>query len=76
MLKIGDKVEVLDDVLSGTITAINGNTVTIETDEGFDLDFNANELVKTGSKSINQDAFKLASINEILSEKTEKPDLH
>ena len=43
MLKIGDKVEVLDDVLSGTITAINGNTVTIETDEGFDLDFNANE---------------------------------
>lgn len=72
MLKIGDKVEVLDDVLSGTITAINGNKVTIETDEGFDLDFNANELVKTGSKSINQDAFKLANINEILSEKTEK----
>ena len=72
MLKIGDKVDVLDDVLSGTIVAINGNMVTIETNEGFDLDFKANELVKIGSKSINQDAFKLASVNEILKEKTEK----
>lgn len=72
MFKVGDKVEVLDDVLSGRITLIKGNEVTIETLEGFTLCFNVNELIKVDSLSLNQDAFKLSSINQILAEKTEK----
>lgn len=43
--KVGDMVSVLDDDLSGHITEIHGNTVTIETIDGFTLDFNKNELI-------------------------------
>jgi dsDNA-specific endonuclease/ATPase MutS2 len=43
--KVGDKVSVLDDDLSGQITEMQGNTVTIETIEGFTLDFEKNELI-------------------------------
>lgn len=45
-LQIGDSVSVLDDVLSGTVSAVEGNTVTIETLDGFSLDFETSELVK------------------------------
>ncbi len=71
-LKIGDKVDVLDDTLSGIITAINGDIITIETTDGFDLDFNAIELVKTKSSTLRNNVFNSASINEVLSDKTEK----
>ena len=44
--EIGDFVLVLDEDLSGIINAIDGHTISIETDEGFDLKFQSNELVK------------------------------
>ncbi|WP_028290938.1 Smr/MutS family protein [Olleya sp. ITB9] len=71
-LKIGDTVDVLDDVLSGQVTAIKGNVVTIETDEGFELTFNASELVKTKSSTLRNNVFNSASLKQVLSEKTEK----
>ena len=71
MFKIGDKVEVLDDVLSGLITAIAGNIITIETEEGFELDFKAEELVKVKS-TLHTEVFKSASIEEVIREKIEK----
>lgn len=43
--KVGDIVSVLDDDLSGQITEIRGNTVSIETIDGFNLDFDKNELI-------------------------------
>ncbi|MEL0644838.1 Smr/MutS family protein [Olleya sp. Ti.3.14] len=70
--KIGDTVDVLDDVLSGIVTLIKGDVITIETNEGFDLDFNASELVKIKSSTLRDNIFDSASINEVLSEKTEK----
>ena len=70
--KIGDTVYVLDDVLSGIVTLIKGDVITIETNEGFDLDFNASELVKIKSSTLRDNIFDSASINEVLSEKTEK----
>lgn len=44
--KPGDRVAVLDDVLEGRVLNIDGNSVEIETDEGFVMDFPKAELVK------------------------------
>ena len=44
--QIGDRVEAIDDVVKGLITAMQGNTITIATDDGFPLRFEKNELVK------------------------------
>ncbi|WP_397362932.1 Smr/MutS family protein [Olleya sp. R77988] len=70
--KVGHKVEVLDDALSGKIIAINGAIITIETDEGFELDYKASELIKKKSVALKNNVFKSASINQVLSEKTNK----
>src|SRR5690606_3001129 len=45
--KIGDTVAVLDDDLSGIVTKVKNHVVTIETPDGFELDFEPNELVVT-----------------------------
>lgn len=44
-MKIGDKVIVIDDDLSGRIKEINGNNVLIETTDEFLMTFTKNELV-------------------------------
>ncbi|WP_194766438.1 Smr/MutS family protein [Tamlana sp. I1] len=68
--KTGDKVLVLDEDLSGKITQIKGTTISIETEDGFLLDFQASELVK---KQKDQDLktalFSKSSINSVISEK-------
>ncbi len=46
VFQIGDKVETLDDVIGGIVTGISGDGITIETDDGFLLDFQSYELVK------------------------------
>lgn len=70
--KIGDTVDVLDDALSGVVRSIYGHTITIETDEGFELDFTASELVKVKSATLRNDAFNTESIQEVLSQKASK----
>lgn len=51
----GDRVETIDDVIKGIIIAIKGTTITVETDEGFPLTFEASELVKITSDEISRD---------------------
>lgn len=66
---IGDRVEVLDDALKGKVVDVKGSTVSIETTEGFALDFDETELVKTGDE---QNRFISSSdipISQILQEK-------
>lgn len=46
VFQIGDKVETLDDVIEGMVTGVSGDEVTVETDDGFLLDFQSSELVK------------------------------
>ena len=48
MIQKGDKVAVLDDELEGRVISRKGERITIETPEGFALDFNEKELVKIG----------------------------
>lgn len=44
--RIGDKVSVIDDNFNGTIIAINGNSIKIDTEDGFELEFLSKELIK------------------------------
>ncbi|MDO5608233.1 MAG: DNA mismatch repair protein MutS [Capnocytophaga sp.] len=46
MFEIGDRVEVLDDVISGRVIAISAKEITIRTDEDFELSFPVSEIVK------------------------------
>ncbi len=46
VFKIGDFVETIDDVISGVITWIDNEQITIEDKDGFMLMFNVSELVK------------------------------
>lgn len=66
---INDKVEVLDDSLKGVVINVKGDMVTIETTEGFSLEFHKSELVKTGSEQRNFISTSNVEFSEILKEK-------
>ena len=44
--KIGDKVQAMDDDLEGVVIKADDTSVTIETSEGFEMEFNPSELVR------------------------------
>ncbi len=70
VFKLGDAVLVLDEDLSGTVKKINGNLVSIETEDGFLLDFRTDELIKSKSdKTIKNELFTNLSVNSVISEK-------
>lgn len=50
--EIGDKVEALDDVTEGVVTGISGDAITIETEDGFLLEYQASELVKMSRENV------------------------
>ena len=69
-LKLGDYVLVLDEDLSGIVNSIKGDTISIDTEDGFLLDFKANELVLKDKKaSIASDIFSNSNIEAVVSEK-------
>lgn len=68
--KLGDSVLVLDEDLSGIIKSIHGNSISIETEDGFLLEFKPHELVKNKSnKALKLDLFSHSNINSVISEK-------
>ena len=67
--EINDRVEVLDDALKGRVVAIDGDIVSIETIEGFSLDFHETELVKTGNEQKLHIATSNVPISEVIKEK-------
>jgi len=50
--KVGDLVEVLDEDLSGEVIFVNNNHVVIQTDDDFELEFDASQLVKSSTKTL------------------------
>ena len=70
--KIGDYVSVLDADLSGRVTAIKNKIICIKTNAGFEMNFEASELVKINNRLLKTLAFKDQSIKQILSEKASK----
>ena len=69
---INDNVSVLDDDLSGRIVGILGSAITIETTSGFEMTFDASELVKIDHNLLHSSSFKGQSLQHILSEKESK----
>ncbi|WP_317166973.1 Smr/MutS family protein [Winogradskyella ursingii] len=72
MMKIGDRVETIDDDLSGEIINISDGTITIEDDDGFELQFEANELMLSRNKSSLRSAVFDSDIEEVKREKESK----
>lgn len=70
-MKKGDKVSVLDDAISGVVTAVKGNAVSILTTDDFEMEYNANELVVIDGSLKNRDLSRM-DISEIISEKENK----
>lgn len=70
MFKIGDSVSVLDEDLKGTVISTFGDTVTIETTDGFELEFSKSELIKIETDTtLKANVFSNTTLNEIVSQK-------
>lgn len=59
-MNIGDKIAVVDDLMMGIITKIEGNKVFMTSNDGFELSFKKEELVV-----IKQDQFELSKYSDI-----------
>ncbi|MCG2418898.1 DNA mismatch repair protein MutS [Aequorivita sp. F47161] len=70
-MKVHDKVSVLDDAISGVVTAVKGNEVTIITTDGFELDFFKHELIVMDG-SLSKRKLAQMDVSEVLSEKESK----
>ena len=71
--EINDSVAVLDDDLSGVINKIEGLEITVATTNGFELIFEAHELVKIkDSQMMDRSLFSNKSLESVLSEKETK----
>ncbi len=67
---IGDCVSVLDEDITGVVTGVKGNMVSIETEDGFILQFDVKELVASGNNNlIAETAFDTASLAQVVAEK-------
>ncbi|WP_159023464.1 Smr/MutS family protein [Formosa sp. L2A11] len=70
--KKGDTVSVLDEDMSGTIIKVDGTTVSVETDDGFMLNFEAQELIKIKTDpQLDSQIFRESSLSQVISEKEE-----
>lgn len=71
--KLGDTVLVLDEDLAGVIKNISNNLITIETVEGFLLDFSSNELLLDKKESIDSISPNVIELRSFISEKEDIP---
>lgn len=62
---IGDRVEALDDVITGRVVQVRGTQITIETDEDFLLQFDKKELVKVEGGEIRVSNFEASQMKSI-----------
>lgn len=70
IFSIGDKVLVLDEAMSGVVKKIVGNTISIETTDGFLLKFESEELVKKSIKNtLKNELFSHSSATAAIKEK-------
>ncbi len=63
LFKVGDRVEVLDEMLSGKVVAISESEITIEDEDGFLMKYTPNELVGvSGKDDIRVTNFEVAKV--------------
>lgn len=69
-LNVGDTVLVMDEAISGVVSEIVRDSVFIETNDGFFLEFFAHELIKINPKeSLKSQLFSNQSLKSVISEK-------
>ncbi len=71
-MKIGDKVETIDDAIIGVVTKVEENTVTIEDADGFQFQFEANELMVSSNTRSLENAVYNSDIEAVKKEKESK----
>lgn len=75
IMKIGDKISVLDEDISGKIIAISGELITIIDADGFELQYAKKELV-TENYGVSDYDMIPHNISEVLSEKQTKKNVN
>ncbi|MNF24982.1 Endonuclease MutS2 [compost metagenome] len=69
MFSKGDKVSVLDEAVNGVVLSVKDKQITIETEDGFTMNFSANELIKLGDSNNLMDSIRRINVDEISKEK-------
>lgn len=67
--KVGDRVTVLDDNISGIVKRISGSSIFVESSEGFELEFEAHELMLSKDEKFSSGIFSEQSLDEVIKEK-------
>ncbi|MGB5665524.1 MAG: Smr/MutS family protein [Maribacter sp.] len=63
LFEVGDRVEVLDELLRGEVVAVASSEITIESEDGFIMKFTPNELVKmSDSNDIKVSNYEISQI--------------
>ena len=52
VFEVGDKVEVLDEMLSGVVVEVTSTEITMESEDGFTMKYAPNELVKISGPNV------------------------
>ncbi|EAR00926.1 Smr/MutS family protein [Maribacter sp. HTCC2170] len=52
LFEVGDRVEVLDEMLSGEVVTVGDSEITIETEDGFIMKYTPSELLKVDDDSV------------------------
>lgn len=68
-IKVGDTVETIDDAISGVVIKIEATKITIEAEDGFEFQFEANELIRSHSETSIEHAVYDMDIEAIKREK-------
>ena len=71
-IKIGDTVETIDDAIIGIVTKISKNSITIEDEDGFEYQFEANEVMPHAAKDSLRKAVYNTDIDSVKREKEYK----
>jgi dsDNA-specific endonuclease/ATPase MutS2 len=67
--KVGDKVSVVDENISGVITKLTGSSITIESSDGFEFEFDAHELMLYKDEKLSSGLFSEQSLEDVIKEK-------
>lgn len=71
-INIGDTVETIDDDISGIVTKTTGTTITIEDSDGFEFQFEANELMVSSNENTIENAIFNSDLEAVKREKETK----
>ncbi len=73
MFNKGDKVSVLDDAINGIVLSVKDNQILIETEDGFEMTYFVNELIKIHDSSMLSKNSETFNLNKIKAEKQIPP---